>query len=611
MKGYADRLLDVDLTAGTCTPVPYPDDLKRDYLGCRGLGVRILSGGIDASTDPLGPENILVVATGPLTGTGVPLGSRFDVVTRSPLNGTLTSANSGGFFGKELKRAGFDAVVVRGKAPKPVYLWVHDGEAEVRDASDHWGLRVGETVGAIEAETDGPKTEVLCIGPAGEKLSLISSIMNETYRSAGRGGVGAVMGSKNLKAIAARGEGKVEVADPAALDEAKVAARRKLRENPVTGKGLPAYGTAVLVNIINEHHILPTKNFQTGYDPEASAVSGEELADRYLKTKKCCHSCIVCCGRRTEIDGVEGDGPEYETVWALGPNIGCHDLPMAIRANNLCNDLGLDTISVGGTIAAAMEMTEKGYYDAGITFGECEKVVPLIEAIGYRQGIGDDLADGSYAFASRHGHPELSMSVKKQELPAYDPRGLQGHGLAYATSVRGGDHVYAYLISPEVLGLPVALDPFTDEGKAEWTKAFQDLTAAIDALGICLFSSFALGADDYAALVRGVTGMAVTADDLMRIGERIWNLQQVFNLQAGYTKADDTLPPRLLTEPLKDGAPAGRVWEREPLLSEYYRVRGWDEDGVPTPEKLKALGISVSPPLSRKKERIPHSLPAR
>ncbi|WP_067048995.1 aldehyde ferredoxin oxidoreductase family protein [Methanofollis ethanolicus] len=611
MKGYADRLLEVDLTAGTCTPVPYPDDLKRDYLGGRGLGVHILSDGIDASTGPLGPENILVFATGPLTGTGVPLGSRFDVVTRSPLNGTLTSANSGGFFGKELKRAGFDAVVVRGKAEKPVYLWVHDGEAEIRDASGHWGLRVGETVHAIEAETDGPKTEVLCIGPAGERLSLISSIMNETYRSAGRGGVGAVMGSKNLKAVAARGEGKIEVADQAALDETKVAARRKLRENPVTGKGLPAYGTAILVNIINEHHILPTKNFQSGYDPEASAVSGEELADRYLKTKKCCHSCIVCCGRRTEIDGVEGDGPEYETLWAFGPDIGCHDLPMTIRANNLCNDLGLDTISVGGTIAAAMEMTEKGYYDAGISFGECEKVVPLIEEMGYRQGVGADLADGSYAFAARHGHPELSMSVKRQELPAYDPRGLQGHGLAYATSVRGGDHVYAYLISPEVLGLPMQLDPFADEGKAEWTKAFQDLTAAIDSSGICLFSSFALGADDYAALVRGVTGMAVTAADLMRIGERIWNLQQVFNLQAGYTKADDTLPPRLLTEPLQDGAPAGRVWEREPLLSEYYRLRGWDEDGVPTPEKLKELGINVSLPRAGKKERTPYSLPAR
>lgn len=611
MKGYADRLLDVDLTARTCVPVPYPDDLKTEYLGGRGLGVRILSDEIDASTDPLGPENILVFATGPLTGTGVPLGSRFDVVTRSPLNGTLTSANSGGFFGKELKRAGFDGIVVRGKAKRPVYLWVHDEEAEIRDASAHWNLRVGETVGAIEAETGGPKTEVLCIGPAGENMSLISSIMNETYRSAGRGGVGAVMGSKNLKAVAVRGEGKVEIADPAALDEAKVSARRRLRENPVTGKGLPTYGTAVLVNIINEHHILPTRNFQTGYDPEASTVSGEELADRYLKTKKCCHSCIVCCGRRSEIDGVEGDGPEYETVWAFGPDIGCHDLSMAIRANNLCNDLGLDTISVGGTIAAAMEMTEKGYHDAGIRFGECEKVVPLIEAMGYRQGMGGELADGSYAFAARHGHPELSMSVKRQELPAYDPRGLQGHGLAYATSVRGGDHVYAYLISPEVLGLPVQLDPFTSEKKAEWTKVFQDLTAAIDASGICLFSSFALGADDYAAFVRGATGMAVTADDLMRIGERIWNLQQVFNLQAGYTKADDTLPPRLLSEPLQDGAPAGRVWEREPLLSGYYRLRGWDEEGVPTAEKLKELGISESRPLSRKKERIPHSPPAR
>jgi len=610
MKGYANRLLYADLTGGTCEERPYPDEWKKDYLGGRGLGIRLLSEMIDVSTEPLGPENVLVIATGPLTGTGVPLGSRFDVITRSPLNGTLTSANAGGAFGKELKRAGFDGIVATGVAKKPVYLWLHDGKAEIRDASAHWGKRVSETVHALEEETMGPKTEVLCIGPAGEKLSPIAAIMNETFRSAGRGGVGAVMGSKNLKAVAVRGEGKVEVADPDALAAAKAAARAKLKENPVTGQGLPTYGTAVLVNIINEHHILPTRNFQSGHDPDASAVSGEELAEKYLKSGKCCHSCMVCCGRVSEIDGVEGDGPEYETLWAFGPDIGCHDLPMAIRANNLCNDLGLDTISVGGTIAAAMEMTEKGYYDYGIRFGEADKVVPLIEAIGYRKGIGDELAEGSYAFTERHGHPEISMSVKRQELPAYDPRGLQGHGLAYATSVRGGDHVYAYLISPEVLGLPEPLDPFTSVGKAQWTKAFQDLTAAIDAAGLCLFSSFALGADDYATLMQGVTGMDITGDGLMRIGERIWNLQQIWNLKAGYTKADDTLPERLLTEPLKEGAPAGRVWEREPLLSEYYEVRGWDADGVPTRQKRKELGIPTTEPLFPKGKKMVARPPA-
>ncbi|TAJ44955.1 aldehyde ferredoxin oxidoreductase family protein [Methanofollis fontis] len=606
MKGYANRLLYVDLTGETVRPGPYPDDLKRDYLGGRGLGVRLLSEMIDASTEPLGPENVLIVASGPLSGSGVPLGSRFDVITRSPLNGTITSANSGGFFGKELKRAGVDGIIISGRAKRPTYLWIHNGETELRDGSAHWGKRVSETVQDIENETMGPKTEVFCIGPAGENLSPIASIMNETFRSAGRGGVGAVMGSKNLKAIAVRGEGTIEVADREALDEVNAAARAKLRENPVTGKGLPTYGTAVLVNIINEHHILPIKNFQSAHDPEASTVSGEELADRYLKSKKCCYSCMVCCGRQSEIDGVEGDGPEYETVWAFGPNLGCHDLGMAIRANNLCNELGLDTISIGGTLATAMEMTERGYADAGIRFGECEKVEDLITAIGLRQGIGDELAEGSYSFAARHGHPEVSMTVKRQELPAYDPRGLQGHGLAYATSVRGGDHVYGYMISPEVLGLPEALDPFTSTGKAEWTKIFQDLTAAIDASGICLFTSFALTAEDYATLIRGVTGMEITADDLMRIGERIWNLQRLWNLRAGYTKADDTLPHRLLTEPLREGAPAGRVWEREPLLSEYYAVRGWDEDGVPTAKKLAELGISTfGAAVTSKTERVP------
>ncbi|WP_054847523.1 hypothetical protein [Methanoculleus chikugoensis] len=376
----------------------------------------------------------------------------------------------------------------------------------------------------------------------------------------------------------------------------------KIRENAISGGGLPPrFGTAVLVNIVNENYILPTRNFQTAhFPPAAENVSGERMAGTILSGKMGCQTCIIQCGRDVEIEGERMAGPEYETIWAFGPDCGIDDLAAVSEANTLCNDLGLDTISTGSTIACAMELSEKGYIDDEVRFGDAEQMVDLVRRIGHRDGIGDELAEGSFRFARRHGHPpELSMSVKRQELPAYDPPGgLQGgHGLAYATSVRGGgDHVYGYMIAPEVLGSPEKLDPpYSNDGKAVWTKTFQDLTAFIDSSGSCLFTSFPLGgAADYGgAMVSAVTGYEIDAGEVLRIGERIWNMQKVFNLKAGCTREDDTLPPRLLREPLTEGAPPkGRVWEREPLLDDYYRARGgWDREGRPTPEKLRELGI--------------------
>jgi len=315
------------------------------------------------------------------------------------------------------------------------------------------------------------------------------------------------------------------------------------------------------------------------------------MTDTILTAKAGCQGCVIQCGREVVIEGREMAGPEYETIWAFGPDCGIDDLAAISEANVLANDLGLDTISAGTTIACAMELSEKGYIDEEIRFGDAEQMLDLVRRIGYREGIGDELAEGSFRFARKHGHPELSMSVKRQELPAYDPRGLQGHGLAYATSVRGGDHVYGYLVAPEVLGSPEKLDPYSNVGKAEWVKTFQDLTAFIDSSGSCLFTSFPLGAADYGATVSAVTGYDIDAGEVLRIGERIWNMQRIFNMRAGCTREDDTLPPRLLNEPLTEGAPKGRVWEREPLLDEYYSIRGWDRKGRPTPEKLSDLGI--------------------
>lgn len=596
MNGYADRILHVDLTRGSTETRPYPEDWKRRYIGGRGLGIRLLTEMIDPTIDPLGAENVLIFATGPVAGSGFPIGSRYDVITKSPLTGTCTSANSGGKFGTAMKRAGYDAVIFTGRSEKPVYLFLDNGSAELRDASGLWGKTTSETATAVQQEHDDPGIKVACIGPAGERLSRIAAVMNENSRAAGRGGVGAVMGSKNLKAIAARGKESIGVADREAFLRLKGEIGSKIRENAISGGGLPRFGTAVLVNIINENYILPVRNFQENYFPNAEAVSGETMSETILTGKMGCQACVIQCGREVEIEGKQMEGPEYETIWAFGPDCGIDDLAMIAKANQRCNDLGLDTISTGATIACAMELSEKGYIDEEIRFGDAAKMYDLVRMIAYREGIGDELAEGSYRFAEKYGHPELSMSAKRQELPAYDPRGLQGHGLAYATSVRGGDHVYGYMIAPEVLGSPEKLDPYTSAGKAVWTKILQDLTAVIDSSGSCLFTSFPLGAGDYAAMIAAVTGFAIDGDGVLAIGDRIWTMQKIFNLKAGFGKADDTLPPRLLNEPLTEGAPEGRVWERQPLLDEYYRARGWDAEGRPTAEKLRELGIESLAP---------------
>ncbi|WP_461752416.1 aldehyde ferredoxin oxidoreductase family protein [Methanocorpusculum sp.] len=590
MDGYAGNMVYVDLTSGTTAVKPTPPELKKSYIGGRGFGIRLLTDLVDPKIDPLSDKNILVFASGPLTGTGIPLGSRYEVSAVSPLTGTVMSGNSGGVFGWKMKKAGFDAVVISGKAEKPVYLFLDNGKAELRDASHLWGKTTGETTDALLDELKDQTVRVACIGPAGEKQVLFACIMNEKTRAVGRGGAGAVMGSKNLKAIAARGDQPIKVADEELLKTVKERVKNKIEENGIA-KSLHTYGTAVLVNILNENYLLPTRNFQTAHFPEAEKISGETMAQTILKKPKGCFACIIQCGRVHEFDGESGEGPEYETDWGFGADCGVDDLKMIARANNLCNEYGLDSISVPTTIACLMEMAEKGYFDHPIRFGDATGMLKLVEQIAKREGVGDELAEGSFRFATKYGHPELSMSSKMQELPAYDPRGIQGYGLATATSVRGGDHVYAYMISPEILGAPEKLDPYLLTGKPQWVKTFQDLTAAIDALGMCLFTSFALDAEDYADLFTATTGIKTDADELLKTGERIWNLQKLYNVKRGFGRKDDTLPDRLLKEPLTEGAPAGQVSRVHEMLDEYYSLRGWDADGVPTKAKLKELGL--------------------
>jgi aldehyde:ferredoxin oxidoreductase len=589
--GYSGRILHVNLADAMIEEHPLSDLRRRMYLGGRGLGVAIAAELIDPGVDALGPDNVLVVAPGPCTGSGIPLGSRYDVVSVSPLTGTLGSANSGGFFGTEIKRAGFDAVVVTGRASAPVYLLIREDGAELRDASLIWGKTTRDTTEALKGLPGGQGFRVACIGPAGERLSRMACIINDGGRAAGRGGMGAVMGSKNLKALAVRGGQKMVFSNPARVEEVKSAIRKKLKDGGMTTGGLAKHGTASILKTVVKKAILPTRNFQRGTFEGWEPLAGERMTETILVRRNPCYSCMVGCGRITQVNGEVGEGPEYETIWAFGPDCGVNDLSWVARINYLCNDLGLDTISTGSTVACAMELSEKGHISEDIRFGDAEQVYALVRSIGYREGIGDALAEGSYRFAAMHGHPEFSMSAKKQELPAYDPRGMQGLGLNYATSVRGGCHVYGNMGYPELIGSPERLDPYATEGKAEWTKRFQDLGAAISALGICLFTERVLWAGDYAAIASAVTGFDIDEEEMFRIGERIWNLQRMFNLKAGIGSEEDALPHRFTDEPLTGGPPSGQVWRGSEMLPDYYRVRGWDEDGVPRRDTLQKLGI--------------------
>jgi aldehyde:ferredoxin oxidoreductase len=426
--------------------------------------------------------------------------------------------------------------------------------------------------------------------------------MNEKHRAAGRSGLGAVMGSKNLKAVVVKGSKSIEVAKPKEFLDACKDARKKLKEHPVTGTGLPTYGTQILVNILNQSGALPTRNWRDGGIFEhAEETSGEALVDKYLIKNKGCFACSIGCGRVTRIpDGKFkgfGEGPEYEAGWSYGADCGVKDLDAICKANFICNELGIDPITMGSTIACAMEMYEKGILTEkelgrSLNFGDAEGIVEFTRKTGLREGFGDKLAEGSYRMASSYGHPELSMSVKKQEMPAYDGRGVQGMGLEYATSNRGGCHVRGYLTSPEILGVPEKLDPLVTTNKASWLKTFQDLTAIVDSVGICLFTTFGIGLPEISAMYRNAVGVDISDEEVLKAGERIWNLEKLFNLNAGFTKADDTLPPRLLKEPMPDGPAKGKVVELDTMLKEYYELRGWNKDGVPTKEKLIELSLN-------------------
>lgn len=600
------KILRIDLTSESFKEEEIEEETRRKFLGGRGLGTKILYDELPAGTDPFSAENIVVIAVGPLTGTKTPSSGRHVVVSKSPATGGVTFTSSGGTWAAELRKIGYDAIVIKGKADKPTYLWINDGNVEFRDAGKYWGKLVSETDDGIRAETE-EEAKVLQIGIGGEKKSCMAAVINEKYRAAGRTGLGAVLGSKNLKAIALKGTKEAEVANSVAMSRAADRALKKIAESDVTKEGgaLYSYGTAVLTNIINASGLYPTRNFQTGVFKDAEKISGETMAETILEKRTACHECPMECGRWIKIDkgrykGIEGESLEYETSWAFGGQCGVSDLGALAKVNHLCNEYGLDTISVGNTIGFAMELFEKGIItkkDVGfkLKFGDDKAMVSMTELIAKREGFGDVLADGTRKAAEKMGKGSeyYAMQVKGLEFPAYDSRGAMGIGLNFATANRGACHVSGYTIAAEIVGAPMKVDPFdAGEEKVDLTILFQDFTAAIDSAVNCLFLSFAVGAEEWADMIAGAAGWdGYGVEEFLKTGERIFALERMFNKREGFGRKDDTLPERFLKEPMPEGPAKGKVHPLEDMLKVYYEKRGYDENGHPTEDKLKELGL--------------------
>jgi aldehyde:ferredoxin oxidoreductase len=596
--GYAGRALEVDLTNNKVNFTALKEDDALHFIGGKGLGAKMLFDHLPARMDPLSPENILIFLTGPLTGTLTPTSARWCVVTKSPLTGIFLDCQVGGQFGAKMKFANFDYFLLRGKAKKPVYLYVNNNGGQLLPAEDLWGLGIHQT----EAQLKGkyPKASVAAIGPAGEKLVKIACITADTYRQAGRGGVGAVMGSKNLKAVVVEGDGKPELADKEGFTKLAKELGQMVLKHPFMAVRRNL-GTPLWVRKSNDGGFLPTRNFSSGYFEKAEDISAETMKERIVQRNHACFNCTIACGKFSRVsggkfDGTVVEGPEYETLALMGANCGINSLEAIAKANLLCDDLGLDTISTGNAIAFAMECTEKGLLSKtnglDLKFGNEDALVEMVKKIAYREGLGDLLAEGVKRASKSIGQGSdiFAIHVKGMELPGYEPRGTWGMALAYATSDRGACHQRAFTPGAELDGV---LPRFSTDKLASYVKSVQDERASCFSLVVCDFVP--LSVDDCVNLLNSATGFAMTSDDYLTAGERIWNLVRIFNLNAGITREDDRLPLRFHQEKLPSGAAKGQVIPIEDfnkMLDEYYQVRGWDNEGIPTNDKLSSLDLS-------------------
>ncbi|MFH1486353.1 MAG: aldehyde ferredoxin oxidoreductase family protein [Chloroflexota bacterium] len=597
MFGYMGKLLRVNLTTGKILDDPLDMDAARDYIGGTGYATWIIYREVPAEVAPLAPENRLVFMIGPLTGTPYPTTARYQVCSRSPLTGLWVDASSSGIWGEELKRTGYDGLIIEDKSQGPVYLLVGEGFAELRDASGVWGLDTTEAIRRLRELAGDDKARVASIGPAGEKQVLITSVINDEGRAAGRGGVGAVMGSKNLKAIVVRGKRKVKVASP---DELKA-----MVEEITTAlkgwrfAGLSKWGTAANMDTGWVTGVVPVQNWRKGLWKEGClSLGGKRMAETFGRGGDTCINCPVRCSRWIKIDKrglkLEGSGPEYQSLAAFGPMLLNDDLEVACIANDLCNRYGLDTISTGSVVAFAMEAYEKGIItkeEAGVdlSWGSAEAILALVRQIGEKDGLGETLGLGVKRAAEKlgGGSSDFAIHVKGLEVPMHDPRAFFSIAVNYATGSRGADHMRGNVLASEVGRQG---ERFTDSGKALIAKEAQDMAEAVNSLILCMFAARELSADRIAELLTVVTGQSYTGEEVLRVGERVVNLQRLFNLRCGATGADDRLPSRLL-QPTSEGGHAGRVPDIQRQLREYYEARGWSPDGRPSLDKLRELGL--------------------
>jgi len=599
--GYVGKVLRVDLSSGKTSAEDLNRQWTRMFIGGKGLGAKYLYEELKPRKDPLSQGNVFILVTGPLTGTTAPCSPKYAIFTKSPLTGTFLDSYMGGYLGAELKFAGFDAAIIKGKSEKPVYLWISDGEAEIRDAKDHWGLDTHESEKQIREELGDKEVKVAAIGPAGENLVKIACITVDLYRQAGRGGAGAVMGSKNLKAIAVRGHGEVNVPN---IEGFIQLCKDITRNDVLTEDNMWAKtdGTPGFLPMTQEGGILPTRNFQMGVFEHANELDSAAIKKEMFVRRRACYGCPLGCGNITQVKrgpfaGTVVEGPEYETLALSGSNCQISNLEAIARYNLLCDKLGLDTISTGDAVAFAMEcyekkiITKKDTDGLELAFGNVEAYTKMPDLIAHRKAIGNILAEGVKRAAEKigKGSERFAVHVKGLEYPGYEPRGSIGMALAYATSDRGACHLRAWPADSEVFG---DMDPFTTEGKAQLVIDDQNLYCAKWSLVVCDF--YAIGYENIARLCSAATGWKLSPADMQTMGERIWNLIRMFNVREGFTRKDDSLPYRMSNDPLRGGKADGHVVKPEDfhkMLDDYYELRGWDRDGCPTDKKLEELNL--------------------
>ena len=566
MYGWTGRTVIIDLSNNSVTETRTKRTYAEEFIGGRGLGCRLMQDYLDPELEPLNPENPLIFTTGPLTGTSVPMSGHFSITCRSPLTSTIFSTNAGGYFGAELKFAGIDALVIKGRAEKPVYIEIYDEDVEIVSAGHLWGKNTAQTTSLLE-----DKGKVACIGIAGENTASMANIVNDRIYSGGRGGHGAIAGSKNLKAIVVKGTNKIEVANPDDLEKTVKKVEKLLVANPPASRGLKTYGSSVMTDLLDHMGTMPGRNFREKRDQGAEKLSGERIKQIYNIKQAPCYSCPIGC-RRTDLEG--RPIPDYDSIWALGPNIGNEDIELVRELDELSMEYGIDPVSCGSAIAAYMEI------NPGIT---TEEVKGIVREIG--EGT-HGLCKGTHDYLSSTGKKECDTTVKGLAIPGYDPREIRGMAIAYATSNTGGSHLSAFMAGPEIMGKPMLLERKKLDGKAGLVIYFQNLTALIDSLVMCPYSILAIGEVDLTTLLNSLTDMEYSAEELLRAGERIFNMERVFNLKAGFSSEEDTLPQRFFGE---DGIDRD---EFEKAISDYYHFRGWSAEGIPGIEKLRELGIS-------------------